>query len=597
MAIVATHVAAVQQLYVAYFGRPADPAGLDYWTNVVEAQAGSTTAVSEAFAAQPEYIAAYFGKTNAQVIDQIYANMFARGASTTDGRSYWLDLLNKGAVSINTIVDEVAKGAKGSDLTAVENKVEAATAFTAALDTEAEQAGYAGTNALTQAKAWITGITTDATLTAAIAPTALNAQVAAIVKAGTPFTLVSGLDQLQAASKALTSFLTENNLPATATAADAADKAKVAAETAAVDNLVAGTYNPDTAVGRGALADQQAANTKELKDANTALTASNAAAAAVAGLSAAVANKIATADAKAAADKAAAATEVGLDIAENSFNLRSETTAKIVVPAVNAAAGTVAVSIVDPDSTATPPADINLVVTNARGNLVLANGITEADYPGVTALLNALSADIFADRDAAAAATAASTAAGAAVLVDPANTTLVSNVERDLKRVDDAETAINDLAEAIADRAEAVSLQTEFNQLNKAVNDINLDFTANGFRTPVDLDTATAAGTTASDIFMLGDADTVAITGFGRAGEDSLYVGKNYVLNSGALSAGNDTAMEVFFIQNGTRAEVHVEKAAYGSASDDTIVISLVGVDAADLQLVDGIISVKATAA
>ena len=596
MAIVATHVAAVQQLYVAYFGRPADVAGLDYWTNVVANQNGSTTAVSASFATQPEYIAAFFGKTNAQIIDQIYANMFARPSSTTDGRSYWLDLLNKGTVSVNTIVDEVAKGAKGTDLTAVENKVEAATAFTNALDTTAEQAGYNGTNALAQAKAWITGITSDATLTAAIATPALTATVAAVVKAGTPFTLVSGLDQLQAASKALASFLTENNLPATATAADVAVKAKVATETADVAKLVTtGTYDPETAVGRGALTDQQAANTKELKDANTALTASNSAAAAKTGLSAAIANKVVTADAETAAVKAAAATEVELDIAENSFNLRSEAVAKIVPPVATAAAGTVAVSIVDPDSTATPATDINLIVTNARGNLVLANGVTEADYPGITALLNALSADIFADRDAAAATKAASDAAKAPVLLETANLTLVSNVERDLKRVDDAETAIDTLADAIADRAEALALQTEFNQVNKAVNDINLDFTANGFRTPVDLDTATAAGTTASDIFMLGDADTVSITGFGRAGEDSLYVGKNYVLNSGALSAGNDTAMEVFFIQNGTRAEVHVEKAAYGSASDDTIVISLVGVDATDLQLVDGIISVKET--
>ena len=42
MAIVTTHVAAVQQLYVAYFGRPADVAGLDFWTNVGSNSKGST---------------------------------------------------------------------------------------------------------------------------------------------------------------------------------------------------------------------------------------------------------------------------------------------------------------------------------------------------------------------------------------------------------------------------------------------------------------------------------------------------------------------------------------------------------------------------
>jgi hypothetical protein len=593
MAIVATHVAAVQELYVAYFGRPADVAGLDYWTNVVEAQGGSTTAVSASFATQPEYIAAFFGKTNAQVVDQIYANMFARGASTTDGRSYWVDLLNKGTVGVSTIVAEVANGAKGTDATAVENKVEAATAFTNALDTEAEQAGYNGTDALTLAKAWITGITTDATLTAAIATPALNATVAGVVKAGTPFTLNSALAELQTANKALTEFLEDNNLPATAAAAKIAVDGEVAAATTAVDALVAGTYDPATAIGRGALADQQTANATALKDANTALTNANTAAAAVTGLSAAIANKAAAVEARDAAIEAAAATQTELVIAENTLETRTGGTLTTTVPAADAAAGVVVVSMPDPDSTATPAPTINLIVTGARGSLVLANGVTEADYPGVTALRDALSADIYADRDAAAATLAATTASNATVLT--ANTGLVTAVENAQTAVNDAQDDIDALAEAVADRAEAVAQQTEFTNLNKAVTDAGLAFTTNGFRTPVELDLATAAGTTASDIFMLGDADTVSITSFGRQGEDSLYVGTNYVLNTGTLESGNNSAMEVFFVQNGTRAEVHVEKAAYGSSSDDTIVITLVGVDATDLQLVDGIISLKET--
>jgi len=596
MAIVATHVAAVQQLYVAYFGRPADVAGLDYWTNVVEAQAGSTTAVSASFATQPEYIAAFFGKTNTQVIDQIYANMFARGASTTDGRSYWLDLLNKGSVSINTIVDEVAKGAKGTDLTAVENKVEAASAFTAALDTEAEQAGYNGTDALTLAKAFITGITTDATLTAAIATPALTATVAGVVKAGTPFTLNSALAELQGANKALTEFLEDNNLPATAAAAKIAVDGEVTTANGVINDLVTGAYDPATAIGRGALADQQTANATALKDANTALTNANTAAAAVTGLSAAIANKAAAVDARDAAVKAATATQTELTIAENTFETRAGGELNtIVVPAADAAAGVVVVSMADPESEATTPPTINLIVTGARGSLVLANGVTEADYPGVTALRDALAADIYADRDAAAATTAATTASGGTLLTT--NAGLVTAVETAKGNVVTAQDKIDALADAVADRAEAVAQQTEFTNLNKAVTDAGLAFTTNGFRTPVDLDGPTAAGTTASDIFMLGDADTVSITSFGRQGEDSLYVGSNYVLNTGALESGNNSAMEVFFVQNGTRAEVHVEKAAYGSSSDDTIVITLVGVDATDLQLVDGIISVKATAA
>ncbi len=603
MAIVATHVAAVQELYVAYFGRPADVAGLDYWTNVVEAQGGSTTAVSASFATQPEYIVAFYQKTPAQIIDQIYANMFARGPSTTDGRSYWVDLLTKGTVGVSTIVAEVANGAKGTDATAIENKVEAATAFTNALDLESEQAGYEGPDALALAKAWITGITTDATLTAAITPAALDAQVAAIVKAGTPFTLASALGELQTAERALDKFLADNELPAAVAAAKLEVTGDLNTATAAVSAKVAGGYDPTTSasVAAARLADQQKTNSDNLKAANTELANANAEAAAVTGLSAAIANLRTATDASTAATKAAGETQVDLTVATNEFNTRNSETADVEV-LVDATGKPVTLTpnmavVTIGDATATPSTEVELIVVNARGNLVLATGITEADYPGITALRDALTADFYADTEAYAAAQTLKSAGEVKVITD--NTVIVDRVMDaydDTDGVTAAQKAIDDLAEAVADRAEVVALQTALNKADKAVTDLRTEFTTNGFATPAPLDLATASGTAASDIFMLGDAENVSITGFGRLGEDSLYVGNNYVLNSGELSSGNNSAMEVFFVQNGNRAEVHVETAAYGSSSDDVIVVSLVGVEVADLQLVDGIISLKAGA-
>jgi len=604
MAIVATHVAAVQELYVAYFGRPADVAGLDYWTNVVEAQGGSTTAVSASFATQPEYIVAFYQKTPAQIIDQIYANMFARGPSTTDGRSYWVDLLTKGTVGVSTIVADVANGAKGTDATSIENKVEAATAFTNALDLESEQAGYEGPDALALAKAWITGITTDATLTAAITPAALDAQVAAIVKAGTPFTLASALGELQTAERALDKFLADNELPAAVGTAKSEVAADLVTATTAVDTLVTtGTYNPaaSAAVASALLADQQKLNSDALKAANTELANANAEAASKTGLSAAIANLRTATDASTAATKAAGATEVDLTVATNEFNTRNSETADVetlvdgtgkpVTLTANMAVVTIG------DAAATPSTEVELIIVNARGNFVLASGITEADYPGITALRDALTADFYADTEAYAAAQTLDSAGKVKVIADnPVIVDRVMDAYDDTDGVTAAQKAIDDLAEAVADRAEVVALQTALNKADKAVTDLRTEFTTNGFATPAPLDLATASGTAASDIFMLGDAENVSITGFGRLGEDSLYVGNNYVLNSGELSTGNNSAMEVFFVQNGNRAEVHVETAAYGSSSDDVIVVSLVGVEVADLQLVDGIISLKAGA-
>jgi hypothetical protein len=608
MAIVATHVAAVQELYVAYFGRPADPAGLDYWTNVVEAQGGSTAAVSASFATQPEYIIQYFGKTNAQIVDAIYANMFGRAASTTDGRSYWVDLLNKGTVGISTIVAEVANGAQLADAEAVENKVAAATAFTNALDTAAEQAGYAGTSALALAKAFITGVTTDATLTTAIATANLNAQVAAVVKAGTPFTVNSGLAALETAQDNLDDFLEDNDL--SATTADATLKAAVATESAAVDLLVDGTFYvapPGTAVSTGVqnalLADQQRANNTALTNANTELANANAAAATVgSALTAAIANKRAAITADAEAKEAALESQTELNVARASFEARLTETVTITLPVV-----------ADPD--ATPPVvgsptgfavvtyenedgdTVPLIVTNARGNLILATGVTEADLPGVTALRDALSTDIAADIDAALAAAALVEASNEDILTDNAAiVTRVENAYTGPAGVETIQKKIDDLADAVADLTEARAELTEYTALAKAVGDATKAFTDAGFVAPQPLDGATYSATSGSDIFVLGDAETVSIGSFGRSGSDSLYVGSQFSLNTGDLEDGNNAVMEVFFVQNGTRTEVHVEQAAYGSDSDDVTVITLIGVNADDLQLVDGIISMKAGA-
>ncbi|MDY0978194.1 hypothetical protein SOM61_24830 [Massilia sp. CFBP9012] len=579
MAIVATHVAAVQELYVAYFGRPADPAGLDYWTNVVQAQAGSTTAVSAAFATQPEYIVAYFGKTNAQVVDQIYLNLFGRGTSTTDGRAYWVDLLNKGTVGVSTIVAEVANGAQGSDGVAFENKVEAATAFTAALDTAAEQAGYAGADSLALAKTWISSITTDATLTAAIAPTALNAQVAAVVKAGTPFALESGIAALRAADKAIADFVKANDLDA-ATAESALNTAAATAETNLAGKVPGYAAATTDRAKAAALADQQEKLTKEAKAANDEL---------------ADARGDASAKAVAAADALARATaaQTAADKAEDAALLKQNAAEAFLEASIG---GTRAVTVGAEEITVVPTTGVTPVVL-ARinvdtGAVTVASGITETAYPGIGALATAVRDynDALLVQSGAVKAVAAANKTisddlsdadeAAAVAIAPLATTAA-----------EATKAVSDLAKLVTALSAADAKVDAYADLVDARDVAVADFADGGFLAPVTL-TAASAALTGSDVFLLGSVDST-VTGFGTSGDDVIYVGKNFTFNAGGLDKGVDTAMEIFFVQNGNRAEIHVEKAAYGSTSDDIIVISLVGVDATDLQLTDGVISLK----
>jgi len=589
MAIVTTHVAAVQQMYVAYFGRPADTAGLDYWTNVVEANAGATAAVSAAFAASPEYIVTYFGQTNTQIVNNVYQNLFGRDADAA-GSAYWANLLTTGKIKVDTIVAEVAKAALTTDAEAVENKVAASTAFTAQLDTAAENAGYAGNSALTLAKAFVKSVTTDATLATAITPANLTAQVAAVVKAGTPFTLSGGLAAVEAADDNLASFLDDNEFASVTAATTAINAAETAAITDIDTEVTAGTYTgANTAVQAALLADQRTANTKALADANTALTTANADAAAITGLSAAIANERAAVAADAAAKELAIETQVDLDVAAAALQARVGGTVDIAASIAAPANGTTVVVTFDNAGT-----DVNLISINAAGNFVLATGATEAKYPGVTALRDALSADFAADVDAGFAADDLADASA-----DPLLTTYADEagaVADAYVAIDAANLNIKELADAVAELTEARALKTELAALNQAIVDADAAFTTAGYNTPVTLDNASAAATSGSDVFLLGDEAAVTISAFGRSGSDALVIGEGYTVNTGALTTGVDSALEVFFIQNGTRTEVHVEDKVFGSASGDVTVITLIGVDATDLQLNDGIISLKAGA-
>jgi len=187
---------AVQQLYVAYFGRPADTAGLAYWEGVVTKANGSTAAVSAAFAGSAEYKAAYANLDAQHVVAQVYQNLFGH-TPDLPGLNFWSQALINGQMTVDNVVTQIAAGAQGSDLTAYNNKVAAATAFTGALDTTAEVLAYSGDAANAAAKTFIAGVTDDASLKAAIEPTALNNTVANIVDVnniGKTFTLTLGQD-------------------------------------------------------------------------------------------------------------------------------------------------------------------------------------------------------------------------------------------------------------------------------------------------------------------------------------------------------------------------------------------------------------------
>lgn len=139
----AIDVIEVQKLYVAYFGRPADPNGLEHWTDALDANAITLADVSDSFAASQEYRDTYAGLDNRAIVNDVYENLFGRAADQT-GLNYWTDLMDRGIVSIDDVVRDVSEAAVGADSTAFNGKVAAASMFTLRLDEPNEVAAYQG---------------------------------------------------------------------------------------------------------------------------------------------------------------------------------------------------------------------------------------------------------------------------------------------------------------------------------------------------------------------------------------------------------------------------------------------------------------------
>lgn len=116
---------AVQQVYVAYYGRPADPAGLDHWASVLDAQGGNLASIIQAFGRSDEFTRRSAGLSTTDLVTLIYRQLFNR-APDAGGLTYYAGLLASGRQSLQGITLDVMYGAQGSDITVLRHKFQAA---------------------------------------------------------------------------------------------------------------------------------------------------------------------------------------------------------------------------------------------------------------------------------------------------------------------------------------------------------------------------------------------------------------------------------------------------------------------------------------
>jgi len=173
--------AQIQALYLAYFGRPADPEGLAYWTT--QNADSSQAQVANAFSATPEYIASIALKSTSQIVVDYYQRLFNR-APEAAGLTYWVNQIDTGALTTQSVGLALVTSAKSqtgtADSIAVASKLTGADQFTTEVaKSNAGILAYRGVNGLAAGLSYLAPVQTVTTIPSAFQTTEIvNALIA-----------------------------------------------------------------------------------------------------------------------------------------------------------------------------------------------------------------------------------------------------------------------------------------------------------------------------------------------------------------------------------------------------------------------------------
>ncbi|MFZ6720699.1 DUF4214 domain-containing protein [Undibacterium sp. Ji49W] len=176
----------IQNLYIAYFNRPADKDGLAYW----KSSTMSLVQIAQSFSEQKEYASAFAGFTVEQTINALYTNLFNHKADAA-GLSYWSNQIKSGQVGVGAAAIAILSGATGPDLDAVRAKNAASASFTSNLSANHAAASVYSQAGVAQglAKSWLATVVDGSTQKAALDSLGF---ITAKMLAGLPDTSVNG---------------------------------------------------------------------------------------------------------------------------------------------------------------------------------------------------------------------------------------------------------------------------------------------------------------------------------------------------------------------------------------------------------------------
>ncbi len=152
----------VQKMYVAYYGRPGDPGGLNWWAGKLENAGGALSEIIDNFGNSLEYVERFGSMDNAALINNIFVQLLGRDADTA-GLDWYVGKLESGDPdwSLASIALRIADGVQeGTDDSAlVANRMAVANAFTLAVE-NGEQ-NYSSDSDILLASQLLAGVDSD----------------------------------------------------------------------------------------------------------------------------------------------------------------------------------------------------------------------------------------------------------------------------------------------------------------------------------------------------------------------------------------------------------------------------------------------------
>jgi len=130
----------VQQMYLAYYGRPGDPGGVTYWAGRLADEGGNwIDDLVNAFGTSEEYTTRFGALSQEDLITNLYQQMFNRSTDPI-GLAFYLDLLNgTNSTGFNAggrrstlaqLALDISNGAIGADRERIDNKLRISDFFT-----------------------------------------------------------------------------------------------------------------------------------------------------------------------------------------------------------------------------------------------------------------------------------------------------------------------------------------------------------------------------------------------------------------------------------------------------------------------------------